>query len=223
MRRRYTSDRGQGFRRCFGAGSFGCSLLKVFSASLLSVHVCRSFDPLAAQDGTVTAKLRPKEDSDCRSFWSSASAQIGSRQEAEDELERAFQVSPKAIFAAPCQVELAIACQQDHLDSRLNNVDDLATDPASAYFLLLPVPTFAQVTRPSSRGSQSPSKMSRLIRLTSTYKKRGAQTAVLLALSLASDFGRLESGNSSNSHRPHCARTPASPTLGSVIGHLTST
>ena len=126
-----------------------------------------------------------------------------------------FQVSPKAIFAAPCQVELAIACQQDHLDSRLNNVDDLATDPASAYFLLLPVPTFAQVTRPSSRGSQSPSKMSRLIRLTSTYKKRGAQTAVLLALSLASDFGRLESGNSSNSHRPHCARTPASPTLGS--------
>ena len=53
MRRRYTSDRGQGFRRRFGAGSFGCSLLKVFSASLLSVHVCRSFDPLAAQDGTV--------------------------------------------------------------------------------------------------------------------------------------------------------------------------
>ena len=67
-----------------------------------------------------------------------------------------------------------IACQQDHPDSRLDNVDDLATDPPSACFLLLPVPTFAQVTRPSSRGSQSPSKMSRLIRLTSTYKKRGA-------------------------------------------------
>ena len=54
-------------------------------------------------------------------------------------------MSPKAIFAAPCQVELAIACQQDHPDSRLNNVDDLATDPTSACFLLLPVPTFAQV------------------------------------------------------------------------------
>ena len=25
--------------------------------------------PLAAQDGTTIAKLRPKEDSDCRSFW----------------------------------------------------------------------------------------------------------------------------------------------------------
>ena len=60
--------------------------------------------PLAAQDGTIIAKLRPKEDSDCRSFWSSA--QIRSRQdpEGEEEPERAFQVSPKAIFAAPCQV-----------------------------------------------------------------------------------------------------------------------
>ncbi|CAE6956792.1 unnamed protein product [Symbiodinium sp. CCMP2592] len=84
----------------------------------------------AAEDGIVTAKLRPKEDSDCRSFWSSASAQIRSRQEGEDKLERAFQVSPKAIFAALCEVELSIACQQDHPDSRLNNVDDLATDPA---------------------------------------------------------------------------------------------
>ena len=25
--------------------------------------------PLATQDGTIIAKLRPKEDSDCRSFW----------------------------------------------------------------------------------------------------------------------------------------------------------
>ena len=25
--------------------------------------------PLAVQDGTIIAKLRPKEDSDCRSFW----------------------------------------------------------------------------------------------------------------------------------------------------------
>ena len=53
-------------------------------------------------------------------------------------------------------------------------MDDLAKALASACFLLLPVPTLTQVTRPSSRGSQSPSKMSRLIRLTSTYKKRGA-------------------------------------------------
>ena len=92
-----------------GAGSFGCSLLKVFSASLLSVHVCRSFDPLAAQDGTVTAKLRPKEDSDCRSLWSSASVQITSRQEdleGKDKFEPAFQVeSFQAIVAAPCEVE----------------------------------------------------------------------------------------------------------------------
>ena len=62
--------------------------------------------PLAAQDGTIIAKLSPKEDSDCRSFWEQrASAQIRSRQEGEEELEPAFQVSPKAIFAAPCQVE----------------------------------------------------------------------------------------------------------------------
>ena len=34
------------------------------SASLLSVHVCHSFDPLDLQDRTVTGKLRPEEDSD---------------------------------------------------------------------------------------------------------------------------------------------------------------
>ena len=64
--------------------------------------------PLAAQDGTIIAKLRPKEDSDCRSFWSSASAQIRSRQDpaGEDELEPAFKVeSPQAIVAVPCEVE----------------------------------------------------------------------------------------------------------------------
>ena len=81
----------------------------MFSASLLSVHVCRSFDPLAAQDGTVTAKLRPKEDSDCRWFWSSASAQIRSRQEepaGEEELERAFKVqSREAIHTISCRVD----------------------------------------------------------------------------------------------------------------------
>ena len=53
-------------------GASGGSGLRVFrlflagsaSASLLSVHVCRSFDPLDLQDGKVTEKLRPKEDSD---------------------------------------------------------------------------------------------------------------------------------------------------------------
>ena len=64
-----------------------------------------------------------------------------------------------------------IACQQDHPDSRLNNVDDLATDPASACFLLLPVPTFAQVTRPSSRRTTS---MQGISTSTSAQKKRGA-------------------------------------------------
>ena len=62
--------------------------------------------PLAAQDGTVTAKLRPKEDSDCRSFWSSASAQIRSRQEGEDKLEPAFKVqSREAIHTVSCRVD----------------------------------------------------------------------------------------------------------------------
>ena len=59
------------------------------------------FDPLDShEDGIVTAKLRPKEDSDCRSFWSSASVQIRSRQ--DDQLERAFKVeSPQAIGRRP--------------------------------------------------------------------------------------------------------------------------
>ena len=71
------------------------------SASLLSVHVCHSFDPLDSQDGKITEKLRPKEGSHCRLFWRSTSVQITSRQEdpeGEDELEPAFQVeSPQAI------------------------------------------------------------------------------------------------------------------------------
>ena len=62
--------------------------------------------PLAAQDRTITAKLRPKEDSDCRSFWSSASAQTRSRQEGEDELEPAFKVqSREAIHTISCRVD----------------------------------------------------------------------------------------------------------------------
>ena len=34
------------------------------SASLPSVHVCHSLEPPDSQDGKVTEKLRPKEDSD---------------------------------------------------------------------------------------------------------------------------------------------------------------
>ena len=58
---------------------------------------------------------------------------------------------------------------------------------------------------------------------TCTHKKRGAPDCCFVGSFLASDIGRLESGNASDAHRPHCAGTPASPTLGSVIGHLTST
>ena len=93
-----------------GGGRGGARLAERVSASLLSVHVCRSFDPLDSQeDGIVTAKLRPKKDSDCRSFWSSAFVQTAFCQEGfqgEDEPERAFQVeSPQAIIAVPCEVE----------------------------------------------------------------------------------------------------------------------
>ena len=61
--------------------------------------------PLAAQDGTIIAKLRPKEDSDCRSFWSSA--QIRSRQDPEEEeLEPAFKVQfLEAIHTVSCRVD----------------------------------------------------------------------------------------------------------------------
>ena len=65
--------------------------------------------PLTAQDRRITAKLRPKEDSDCRSFWSSASAQIRSRQEdveGEEELEPAFKVQfLEAIHTVSCRVD----------------------------------------------------------------------------------------------------------------------
>ena len=78
------------------------------SASLLSVHAA-VFDPLDSQDGKTTAKLRPKEDSDCRSFWSSASAQIRSRQEdveGQEELEPAFKVQfREAIHTISCRVD----------------------------------------------------------------------------------------------------------------------
>ena len=91
---------GSALLECFERGQ-GRSMTRRAGASGVGVST-----PLAAQDGTIIAKLSPKEDSDCRSFWSSTSAQIRSRQdpEGEEEPERAFQVSPKAIVAAPCQV-----------------------------------------------------------------------------------------------------------------------
>ena len=46
-----------------GVWEFRLVLAESVSASLPAVHVCRSFDPLDSQ-GTVTEKLRPKEDSD---------------------------------------------------------------------------------------------------------------------------------------------------------------
>ena len=146
------------------------------SASLLSVHA-RSFDPLDSQeDGIVAAKLRVKEDSDCGPCGAAPLCRQRFVRRAFRARSRSGRFRCPLRPSSPHHVKWScrlIACQQDHPDSRLNNVDDLATDPPSACFLLLPVPTFAQVTRPSSRGSQSPSKMSRLIRLTSTYKKRG--------------------------------------------------
>ena len=56
-----------------------------------------------------------------------------------------------------------------------------------------------------------------------SQEARSPRLSFLLDPSLASDSGRLESGNASEADRPPCVRTPASPTLGSVISHLTST
>ena len=83
-----------------GGGQGWAGLAESVSASSLSMSAA-VFDPLDShEDGIVTAKLRPKEDSDCRSFWSSASVQIRSRQ--DDQLERAFKVeSPQAIGRRP--------------------------------------------------------------------------------------------------------------------------
>ena len=55
-------------------------------------------------------------------------------------------------------------------------MDDLKTDPPSACFLLLPVPTFAQVTRPSSRRTPSASRtsMQGISTSTCTHRKHGA-------------------------------------------------
>ena len=55
---------------------------------------------------------------------------------------------------------------------------------------------------------------------TYSQEARSPRLPVLLAPSLASDSGRLEHGNVSNAHQPHFARTPVSPTLGSVIGQF---
>ena len=59
------SRAGEGLREVVRGWEFGLFLAGSVSASLLlSVHVCRSLDPLDSQDGTVTEKLKPKEDSD---------------------------------------------------------------------------------------------------------------------------------------------------------------
>ena len=52
-------------------------LAESVSASSLSVHARRSFDRLDWRDGQVTAKLRPKEDSDCGPLLSSMSVSDG--------------------------------------------------------------------------------------------------------------------------------------------------
>ena len=123
-------------------------------------------------------------------------------------------------------------------------MDDLKTDPAAACFLLLPVPTFAQVTRPGLGmfpfaacpdicPSHEAIKQRKPITLKDVeadqidvylQEARSPRLSFLLDPSHAAyDIGRLERGNPSKAHRPPCVRTPASPTLGSVIGHLTST
>ena len=88
----------------------GLGLLRVF------LRVCCLFMSAAVlthstrRMGIVTAKLRPKEDSELRvTFRSSAFVQTAFCQEGfqgEEELEPALKVeSPQAIVAAPCQVE----------------------------------------------------------------------------------------------------------------------
>ena len=49
---------------------------------------------------------------------------------------------------------------------------------------------------------------------------RSPRLSFLLDPSLASDSGRLEHGNASETNRKSCARTPPGPTLGSVIGQF---
>ena len=89
--------------------------------------------------------------------------------------------------------------------------------------------TFCSLSRhlPKSRGHQAgePRSQGRCCKEYRHLLTRSTepQTAVLLYPSVTSDLGRLECGNASKSHQPHCARTRASPTLGSVIGHSTST
>ena len=156
-----------------------------------------------------------------RAVRSSASVQIRSRQDVpdnEDELERAFQVSPKAIFAALCEVELAIACQQDHPDSRLNNVDDLATDPPSAC-ILCSCPDICPSHEAIKQRKQNTLKDVDADQIDIYLQEaRSPRLSFLLDPSHAAyDIGRLERGNPSKAHRPPCVRTPASPTLGSVM------
>ena len=135
----------------------------------------------------------------------------------EDEPERAFQVSREAIVAAPCEVEFGglIACQQDY--PRLNDMDDLAKDPASACFLCCLMPRRPpQVTRPSGRrtGRSQKHRCKEYRRLPVLTRSAEPQTVVLLAPSHgAYDAGRLERGNASKTNRKSCVGTPLGPAL----------
>ena len=53
-----------------------------------------------------------------------------------------------------------------------------------------------------------------------SQEARSPRLSFLLDPSLASDSGRLEHGNASETNRKACARTPPGPTLGSVIGQF---
>ena len=140
-------------RNLLAVGS-SCGL---FLAGGVSATSCRT----TRQDGTVTAKLRPTD-------WSRQG-------DPEGELE-AFKVSPQAGPSdAACHVICGawshfVAFRQDR---RLKDVDDLKADPASASCAR--VPTFAQVTRPSSRRTPiSSTSLQGISTSTCTHKKRGA-------------------------------------------------
>ena len=123
------------------------------SASLLSVHA-RSFDPLDSQeDGIVTAKLRVREDSDCGPCGAAPLCRQRFVRRAFRARSRSGRFRCPLRPSSPHHVKWScrlIACQQDHSDSRLNNVDDLATDPPSAC-ILCSCPDIC----PSSRGHQA--------------------------------------------------------------------
>ena len=160
--------------------------------------------------------------------WSSASAQIRSRQdpEGEEELERAFQVSPKAIFAAPCQVEFdRMSAGPPRLETqqcgRLGESPGLGMFPSAACPDSCPSHEAIKQTNPVSLRDIDARHIYIYLR---SKEARSPRLPVLLAPSPAAcDIGRLKSGNASTTNRKCCVGTPPGPTLGSVISHLTST